>query len=315
MALSDRWTRSQYRTFVRTELMDSAGDWWTDTELNNYLADWQDQLQDALEFTWGSSTYAVSSATETVTLTDIDTDILRPGYVTFNNKTLTPMSEQELDVYRRDWRNVVDVLPVAWYQNQMSEMVLWPTPTTSGTLGVEYPLKMTFTADTSTSELPPWTRYSSKDYVCYRAYLRHGPNHSLNKAAVYKKRYNLDVKYFEEWKKQHLPERYGMMRPGTAFERKLVDPVRRGLNVAVPDLTFSAPADEVPSGTVNGVNDTFTLTQTPSPAASLKLFVDGVLMQSTTNYTLSAGTITFVTAFIPITGQSIFASYRYAGTN
>jgi hypothetical protein len=300
---------------IRRELMDAGGNWWTDTELNSYLDDWQDQVQDELEFTWGTATATLGSSTATITLTDVDTDILRPGYVLFNNKELTPVTEQELDVIRRDWRLTSDDLPVAWYQNRLSEVVLWPTVGTAGTLTLEYPLKMSFAADTSTSDLPQYTRYSAKDYCCFRSYLRHGPAHSLDKAAVYKARYNQNIKYYLEWRNQYLPERYGMLQPGTAYERKLVDPVTRGHSVAVPTVTYTLPKDETPSGTVNGVNDTFTLTESPSPTASLKLFVDGVMMTQGTHYTLAGATVTFGASYIPVSGQTIFASYRYGASN
>jgi hypothetical protein len=295
--------------------MDAAGNWWTDTELNSYLDDWQDHVQDDLEFTMGTATASLGTGTSTITLTDVASDIMRPGIVTWESKELSPMTEQELDVYRRDWRLYADELPRAFYQNRMREIVLWPGVGTAGTLGMEYPLKMAFAADTSTSELPPWVRYSAKDYCGFRAYLRYGPNHSLNKAAVYKKRFNLDMKYFLEWKHQYLPERYGLLQPGTDYERKLVDPIEGGADVAVPTLTFTLSTDEVPSGTVNGSNDTFTLAQTPNPTLSLKLYVDGILMAVTTHYTLSGTTITFETAFIPISGQTLFASYKYKASN
>ena len=315
MALTDRWTRSQYRSLVRRELMDASGTWWTDTEINDYLNSWQDHVQDDIEFTMGSATLNVDTGTSTVTMTDIDTDIMRPSIVLWNAKELSPMTVQELDVYRRDWRLTVDALPKVWVQNQLSEIILWPGVGTAGTLTTEYPLSMTFATDNSTSGLPPWTRYSAKDYCCFRSFLRVGPNQNLNKAAIYKSKFNQAIKYFMEWKKQYLPERYGMLQPGTEYERRLVDPVQGGEDVATPTLTFTLTKDETPSGTVNGVNDTFTLTETPNPTVSLKLYVDGILLTQGVNYNVSVTTVTFVTAYIPITGQSIFATYKYLGSN
>lgn len=64
---------------------------------------------------------------------------------------------------------------------------------------------------------------------------------------------------------------------------------------------------EIPSGTVNGSNVTFTLTNTPVTTLSLSLYVDGILQLQTTDYTLSSATITFTTA--PALGQSIRAVY------
>lgn len=66
---------------------------------------------------------------------------------------------------------------------------------------------------------------------------------------------------------------------------------------------------EVPSGTVDGVNAVFTLTQTPQTADALQVFVDGVLRNKTTSWTISGNTITFTAGNIPSTGQSVYAFY------
>lgn len=51
----------------------------------------------------------------------------------------------------------------------------------------------------------------------------------------------------------------------------------------------------VPAGTINGVNKTFTLPDVPA-ANTLIVFVDGLRMKLTGDYTLSGATITFVLA-------------------
>lgn len=53
---------------------------------------------------------------------------------------------------------------------------------------------------------------------------------------------------------------------------------------------------ETPSGVMNGTNTTFTLSQAPTPASSLLLFLDGVEQEPGTDYTLSGSTITYVVA-------------------
>lgn len=70
---------------------------------------------------------------------------------------------------------------------------------------------------------------------------------------------------------------------------------------------------ETPAGTINGVNDTFTLANTPSPAASLFLFhADGSpYIGGGVHYTLVADTITFDALAIPQTGDLLRANYRY----
>ena len=68
--------------------------------------------------------------------------------------------------------------------------------------------------------------------------------------------------------------------------------------------------DEVPAGSVNGSNVTFTLANIPNPPSSLKLFVNGQRMKAGgEDFTLSSGTITFITA--PPTTSILLADYRH----
>jgi len=69
---------------------------------------------------------------------------------------------------------------------------------------------------------------------------------------------------------------------------------------------------ETPGGTINGSNTTFTLAFAPSPAASLDLYLNGLLMKQGTDYTVSGNTISFLAASTPQPGDLLVASYRYA---
>jgi hypothetical protein len=53
--------------------------------------------------------------------------------------------------------------------------------------------------------------------------------------------------------------------------------------------------DETPSGTIDGVNDTFTLAHAPTPADSLMLFFNGQELAQGVDYTLVTNVITFLT--------------------
>lgn len=53
---------------------------------------------------------------------------------------------------------------------------------------------------------------------------------------------------------------------------------------------------EVPTGTLNGVNQTFSLSFTPKPDASLLLFINGIAETPVTEYTISGGVITYINA-------------------
>lgn len=66
---------------------------------------------------------------------------------------------------------------------------------------------------------------------------------------------------------------------------------------------------QVPSGTVNGSNVTFTLSYAPTSNDSLSLFLDSLILELTTDYSVSDTTITMVTA--PAVGQKLYATYQY----
>jgi len=68
--------------------------------------------------------------------------------------------------------------------------------------------------------------------------------------------------------------------------------------------------EEIPVGSVNGSNKTFTLTYSPNPTSSLQLEVNGqtVRQGAGKDYTISGDTIT--TAIAYPTGTELYARYR-----
>lgn len=64
-----------------------------------------------------------------------------------------------------------------------------------------------------------------------------------------------------------------------------------------------------PTGTVDGVNANFTLSQAPQTDDALQVFVDGILRPKTTAWTTSGTTLTFTAGNIPLTGQSVYTFY------
>ncbi len=82
-----------------------------------------------------------------------------------------------------------------------------------------------------------------------------------------------------------------------------------GAWVSAGGYTPPTEIQEVPTGTIDGVNDTFTLSQTPTGNASVKIYLDGLFQRQGTDYTLSGVTVTFAAA--PSTGQTIDANYDY----
>jgi len=68
---------------------------------------------------------------------------------------------------------------------------------------------------------------------------------------------------------------------------------------------------ELPSGTINGVNVTFTLTNTPNTDTE-EVTLDGVEQERTTDYSVSGDTITFIVA--PTGGSVIVVDYVFGVT-
>lgn len=69
---------------------------------------------------------------------------------------------------------------------------------------------------------------------------------------------------------------------------------------------------ETPAGVVDGSNVVFTLRFAPSPAGSLDLYRNGLLMEQSLDYTLTTNSIHFFLAATPQPGDVLVASYRYA---
>jgi hypothetical protein len=72
--------------------------------------------------------------------------------------------------------------------------------------------------------------------------------------------------------------------------------------------------NEVPSGSINGTNLVFTLSQIPSPSLSLSLYRNGIALRQGLDYTLTANTIAFIAAAAPQNGDLLTAFYRVAGS-
>jgi len=66
---------------------------------------------------------------------------------------------------------------------------------------------------------------------------------------------------------------------------------------------------EVPAGSINGINATFTLANSPS-GSSLLLFRNGILVQAGIDYALTGSTIQFLASAVPQSQDTLIASYR-----
>lgn len=220
MPLNTKWTRSQLRSAVRRELMDSSGRWWTDTELNTYLDDWQRQLQEECEFTWTTNTATVGTATYT-----LPSDCLRPDALYWDGTRVPITSRKELDTNEPNWRNAESGTPRAYMSTIPGTIVLWPSPSTAGTVVMEYPTRSTdFATDTSTMVSPAWTKYSAIPFVAWKAYARFGPNQdherSLRRRAQWRKQLDKIKRVWAGFFPYHFPS----LRPSGKYEARILRP-------------------------------------------------------------------------------------------
>ncbi len=82
------------------------------------------------------------------------------------------------------------------------------------------------------------------------------------------------------------------------------------VSVSLPGVGFVD--QETPAGTMNGVNASFTLSQTPSPAASLVVYLNGLRLSPGVDYTAIGATVTFQTGLEPQAADILLCSYRIA---
>jgi hypothetical protein len=69
---------------------------------------------------------------------------------------------------------------------------------------------------------------------------------------------------------------------------------------------------ETLSGTIDGTNATFTLSNTPNPTSSLTVFRNGIAQKPAVDYTLTGSTVQFLAGAIPQSGDTLLAWYRLA---
>jgi hypothetical protein len=66
---------------------------------------------------------------------------------------------------------------------------------------------------------------------------------------------------------------------------------------------------EIPSGAINGSNTAFTLANAAVPSTTLHVYLNGVRLRPTSDYTISGTSLTMV--MVPQTGDWLYADYRY----
>lgn len=232
MALSDKFTLTQIKAAVRREIMDAGTRWVSDAELGLYANEWQYMLQLQHELVWNSTTHTLTGSS-TATLTDVSTEVLKPGYVFWSDvagsstSLLAPRNKDELSLYDAHWyeASATNTLPVVVYQENIDTISFWPFLTSgTWTFVLEYPIAPVFAADTSTHEVPAWTRYSSIPYIVWKCYERNGAIHNAEKATRYRAIFDEHSLRIGRTMRNFWPKRSPALRPVVEYENRILNP-------------------------------------------------------------------------------------------
>ncbi len=161
------WSRGDFKNVLRRELMDTNTRWFQDTELNLYLDQWLQEVQQEFEFTWAVSTLSIGTITSTATTTVgthtyfappqlvISTATFTPGMlrneaVYYNGFRLSGRNLQDLEVGDPLWRgdlgngtappsdtsdpSVYDTPRVAVMYPDSQSILIWPCPPPANTI-------------------------------------------------------------------------------------------------------------------------------------------------------------------------------------
>lgn len=243
------WTRADFKGVIRREMMDTNTRWFGDGELNLYLDNWLQELQQEFEFVWAVATLTVGTITSpdgtAPPLCIISTSIFQPSMlrndaVYYNGFRLAGRLLQDIEVGNPVWRgnpgvgtatdsNFYDIPRASVMYPDSQSILIWPCPpppqgTASNVFIFEYPSIPSFATDTSTSPLPVWTQWSAKSYVASRLYQRPGPLNDARKAMRYAAQYaRAQLRMRRMWD-SFLPERSRRLQPGAHYEWEILTP-------------------------------------------------------------------------------------------
>jgi len=227
MAVSDKLTQAQIATNVRREVMDSGTLWVSAAELNQYIEDWQDELQNKLELVWTTATFT-NTGSATLTMTDVATDVQRVDAIYWENRRLLEKSKDSLEQeVGLNWRAAsTSTAPLVYYMNDSASVSFWPPPDSSleYTLIFEYPPVLTFAATTNTHMVPAWTKYTATTYGAMRVFQRRGALFNSDKFLRYKALWEKQLERLRVLKQNYFPKRSWSTIPGkTKYETDMYD--------------------------------------------------------------------------------------------
>lgn len=124
------------------------------------------------------------------------------------------------------------------------------------------------------------------------------------------KEYNKAAEYWAEWRRGINVANQNIHNPAQSDRMHAMAPWWEMPRFGPAGGSGLFVDNEIPTGTINSINTTFTLAGIPNPTASLCLFKNGQLLFEGEGYNLSGNTIVYESGYVPQTGDSHRAWYR-----
>ena len=103
------WSRANFRDVIRREVMDTSSRWFQDSEINQYLDDWLNDINQEFELVWAINTLTIGSTTVgslcLIPLSTFTPGMLRNEAVYYNSFRLAGRLLQNLEVGDPIWRS------------------------------------------------------------------------------------------------------------------------------------------------------------------------------------------------------------------
>src|ERR1700722_13309377 len=144
------WSRANFRDVIRREVMDTSSRWFQDSEINQYLDDWLNDINQEFELVWAINTLTIGSTTVgslcLIPLSTFTPGMLRNEAVYYNSFRLAGRLLQNLEVGDPIWRSDLgigtNVGTNTWGTPRCAVMypdsqtiLIWPTPPPPGFFG------------------------------------------------------------------------------------------------------------------------------------------------------------------------------------
>ena len=283
-------TRLQTAVNVRENLNDLGVTWYSTDNINDSLQDGYDLLS-ALLNPIQQTTFFPQRARPYYPLTDSIPDLYSTMGI-YNPDTnlwldYTPLTE--LSKERWDWERW-NGAPCFWSPLSFRYTVIVPwnpaNPQPGSALYLAYIAKAPTMTDNTIPNIPQATKSTLEYWATCEL---------LEQVREFKKAQSWLDKF-----KESLSESKLIVKDLARIHRlKVMEPWNPLGRYAGVGYQMTIINDELPTGTIDGVNATFTIAAIPNPTSSLALYKNGILMIQGIAYTLNGNVITINSGYIP----------------